>query len=338
MLTLDGSFGEGGGQILRTSLGLSLLTGTPFRIDNIRARRKNPGLRKQHLTAVNAAARVGSAEVRGAAIGSAVVTFSPQAVTGGEYHFAVGTAGSATLVLQTVLPALLSAPAPSVLVLEGGTHNAWAPPFDFLDRAFLPLLRRMGATVEATLERRGFYPAGGGRIRVSIKPAPNLSPLELHKRGETQVLRATAIVARLPADVAWRELHVLENKLGLEGSALHAVEDTTSPGPGNAVFVEIESANVTEVLTGFGRKGLRAEAVARDLAADVARHLDGDAPVGQHLADQLLIPLALAGGGGFTTGPVSSHSTTNMDVIGRFLPVRFEVTRPSDSTTRVEAG
>src|SRR5262245_8861795 len=164
MLIIDGSFGEGGGQILRTALGLSLVTGVPFRIEKIRAGRQKPGLMRQHLTAVNAAAQVGQAEVIGASVGSQELTFTPGKISPGDYTFAVGTAGSATLVLQTVLPALLTAAQPSFLTLEGGTHNPHAPPFDFLARAFLPLIGRMGPSVTATLIRPGFYPAGGGQF------------------------------------------------------------------------------------------------------------------------------------------------------------------------------
>src|SRR5262249_47279895 len=175
MISIDGSFGEGGGQILRTALGLSLFTGQPFRIDKIRAGRKNPGLLRQHLTAVKAAAKIGQAEVTGVNIRSTQLTFSPGPVAAGDYQVAVGTAGSATLVLQSVLPALLISDdqdRQTRLTLEGGTHNPFAPPFDFLAKAFLPLLERMGARIEVRLERYGFYPAGGGRFGMPIEP-PN---------------------------------------------------------------------------------------------------------------------------------------------------------------------
>src|SRR5262245_2007058 len=160
-ITIDGSAGEGGGQILRTALALSLVTARPFRIERIRAGRPKPGLLRQHLTAVQAAAKVGAARISGAEVGSLELTFEPTGLRGGAYDFAVGTAGSATLVLQTLLPALLRAREPSQLTIEGGTHNPYAPPFDFLARTFLPVLRRMGAAIEARLEAPGFYPAGG---------------------------------------------------------------------------------------------------------------------------------------------------------------------------------
>ncbi len=171
VLTIDGADGEGGGQILRTSLALSLVTGIPFRIERLRAGRPRPGLLRQHLTAAHAAAEVGQVQVTGAALGSLSLTFVPGRVTPGTYSFSVGTAGSTTLVLQTVLPALLLASEPSTLTLAGGTHNPFAPPFDFLAQAYLPLVNRMGPQVTATLERPGFYPAGGGTCQITIAPA-----------------------------------------------------------------------------------------------------------------------------------------------------------------------
>src|SRR5262245_39373106 len=263
MITIDGSFGEGGGQILRTALGLALVTGKPFRIVKIRAGRKQPGLLRQHLTAVNAASRIGSAEVTGASIGSTELSFTPQDLLAGDHSFAVGTAGSATLVLQTVLPALLVARGPSTLRLEGGTHNPFAPPFDFVDRAFLPLINRMGASVTARLERHGFYPAGGGKFSVSISPVRgSLKQLFMNERGDLRARRARAIVANLPLDIAQRELSVIAARLSWKKEWLRAETADNSPGPGNIVMVELESEHVTEIFTGFGQRGLRGEAVA----------------------------------------------------------------------------
>ena len=182
MLELDGSFGEGGGQILRTSLALSLITGTPFRIIRIRANRSKPGLRRQHLTAVRAAARVGNAQVEGDAVNSAELKFRPGKVTGGNYVFDVGTAGSTTLVFQAILPALLTTPEPSTLTLIGGTHNHGGPPWDFLHTVFLPVLAKMGGRVTKDIERLGFAPGGGGRWTARIEPS-TLTPLSLHHRG-----------------------------------------------------------------------------------------------------------------------------------------------------------
>src|SRR5262245_29250478 len=252
MLTVDGSQGEGGGQILRTSLSLSLVTGTPFRIERIRAGRAKPGLLRQHLTAVMAAAKVGGADVDGAVPGSNELVFRPRRVEPGTYRFAVGTAGSACLVLQTVLPPLLLAEGASLLTLEGGTHNPGAPPFDFVARAFLPRLAAMGARVRATLERPGFYPAGGGQMAVAIEPTSALQPLSLLERGEIRRRHGRAVVANLPQSIARRELATLKEKLGWAEAELEtAVAADGVRGPGNVVMLEIESAHVTEVFTGF---------------------------------------------------------------------------------------
>lgn len=323
MIDIDGSQGEGGGQILRTSLALSLCTGRPFRIHGIRARRPKPGLMRQHLTAVNAAAQLGRAQVAGAALGSLELTFAPEAVRPGSYRFAVGTAGSTTLVLQTVLPALLRADAASQLRLEGGTHNPLAPPFEFLALSFLPLVGRMGPRIAARLERYGFFPAGGGELCVEIEPARTLQPLHLDARGELRDLRAEAIVANLAPDIGRRELQAVKSALGLADSKLRLNDTPSARGPGNVLLIVQEYQQVTAVFTGFGERGVRAETVAARTVAAARAFAASDAAVDQHLADQLLLPLALAGGGSFTTGEPSGHTLTNSAVIEQFLPVRF---------------
>ncbi|HSN97391.1 MAG TPA: RNA 3'-terminal phosphate cyclase [Candidatus Nanopelagicales bacterium] len=324
MLTIDGSTGEGGGQILRTSLALSMVTGTPVRVARIRAGRAKPGLMRQHLTAVQAAARVGCAEVSGAAIGSGEITFRPGGIAPGDHRFAVGTAGSATLVLQTVLPALLSAPGPSHLVLEGGTHNPMAPPFDFMERAYLPLLGRMGPEVRATLERRGFYPAGGGRVQVEIAPAP-LRRLDLLERGEIKEQRLVATVVNLPGGIAAREIDAAAAVLGWDRRCYRQEVLSGEPGPGNVVTVDVVSEHVTEVFTGFGEKGVRAEQVGERVARETADYLRAGVPVGEHLADQLLLPMALAGGGSFRTVAPSSHTRTHAALIEQILGIRVRL-------------
>jgi RNA 3'-terminal phosphate cyclase (ATP) len=325
MLTIDGSSGEGGGQILRTALALSTVTGKPFRIEKIRAGRPKPGLLRQHLTAVKAAARISSATVGGVELGSGAVTFSPGPVAAGEYAFAIGTAGSATLVLQTVLPALLTATAPSKLILEGGTHNPMAPPFDFLAKTFLPLINRMGPIVTAELDRPGFYPAGGGRFSVSIKPASRLLPLEILERGAIRSIRARAIVANLPRSIAEREVKLVGRLLSLSEDSLIVEEVRGAPGPGNSVSVEIETEHHTEVFTGFGEVAVRAEGVATKVAQEARAYIASGVPVGRYLADQLLIPMALAGAGRFRTGALSRHTTTNLEVIRQFLDVNIDL-------------
>lgn len=323
MLLIDGSFGEGGGQIVRTALALSLLTGRALRMINIRAGRPRPGLLRQHLTAVKAAAEVSGARVSGASIGSRELVFQPGAVRPGDYRFSIGSAGSTTLVLQTILPALWTAPAASRLLLEGGTHNPHAPPADFLERSFLPIMNHLGPHVSLTLERHGFYPVGGGRMHVTVEPAAQLSPLVLNERGSIRRRRCRALVARLPKSIAERELAVIGERLQLPDDCLEAVELPPHYGPGNVVTIEIESEHVTEVFTGFGMRGVRAETVASGAADQALRYLAADAAAGEFLADQLLLPLVLAGCGSFTTLPLSQHSLTNMAVIEMFGQARF---------------
>jgi RNA 3'-terminal phosphate cyclase (ATP) len=325
MLTIDGARGEGGGQILRTALSLSLVTGRGFRIERIRAGRGKPGLLRQHLTAVQAAAAVGQARVDGAGIGSQALTFEPRACQGGAYQFAVGTAGSATLVLQTVLVPLLLAPSPSTLTLEGGTHNPCAPPFDFLSSAFLPIINRMGPSVDARLVRHGFYPAGGGRIVVSIMPAPRLQPVDLLDQNGVALTSVRVILANVPAHVGAREIAAVRRRLNPAEDACRVEEVRDSAGPGNVVMIELRSGGVVEVVTAFGEKGVSAESVA-DRAVDEARaYLAAGVPVGPHLADQLLVPFAVAGGGSFRTVAPTPHTRTNAEVIAKFLPVRIGI-------------
>jgi RNA 3'-terminal phosphate cyclase (ATP) len=320
MLQIDGAQGEGGGQVLRSALALSLVTGQAFEIRRIRAGRKRPGLMRQHLAAVRAAAAVGSAQVAGLTIGSPQVTFVPGTVRPGGYRFAVGSAGSATLVLQTVLPALARAAGPATVVLEGGTHNPFAPPFDFLEKAFLPLVGRMGPRVAVALDRPGFFPAGGGRFTARITPAARLRPLELPERGELLQLRGVAIVADLPRRIAEREAAVLADALPLAAEDL-TIREFHGCGPGNVVLVEVQSAHVSEVFSACGARGRPAESVARAAAEEVLGYLAAGVPVGRRLADQLLLPMALAGGGSFHTLEPSRHTRTNINVIGQFLDV-----------------
>jgi RNA 3'-terminal phosphate cyclase (ATP) len=274
---------------------------------------------RQHLTAVQAAAEVGQARVSGADVGSLALTFEPKATRAGEYHFSVGTAGSATLVLQTVFPALALAEGPSTVTVEGGTHNPMAPPFDFLARAFLPLVERMGPRCDAVLERPGFYPAGGGRFRVTIAPAAAFARLDLHERGEVRGRRATAVVALLARSIAERELKQVRDRLGWDPSALRIEHVSDAVGPGNVVTVEIESEQVTEVFTAFGERGVSAERVGANVADEVRDYLAAGVPVGRHLADQLLLPMALGGGGSFTTLAPTQHTRTHAEMLGIFL-------------------
>jgi RNA 3'-terminal phosphate cyclase (ATP) len=336
MLRIDGTLGEGGGQVLRTALGLSMVTGTPFVIEGIRAKRERPGLLRQHLTAVQAAARLADAAVTGADPGSQRLTFAPKTFVGGEHTFAVGTAGSVLLVAQAVLPALLTAQGTTRLVLSGGTHNPAAPPFDFLALTFLPLLERLGARARLTLERAGFYPAGGGRVVLEVEGGARLTPFHLLERGESVRRRAVARVAAVPGGVARREVDEVRQLLGWPEDAAVIEMLPADQGPGNALTLELGFEHVTEVVTGFGERGKSAERVAREAVEEVREYLAAGVPVGRHLADQWLIPLALAGGGAFRTLTPTPHTRTNAEVIERFLPVNIAFIDEGEHRTRVE--
>ena len=333
MITIDGSAGEGGGQVLRTALSLSMITGTPFRIEHIRAKRKRPGLLRQHLTCVTAAAKVSGAQVQGAELHSTTVTFEPGAILGGSYTFAIGTAGATTLVFQTVMPALLHADTASKIEFQGGTHNPFAPTFNYLERVFCPLLARMGAEVALRLRKPGFYPAGGGAWEAVIAPA-KLRPIKIEDAGARVSQSLRADVSVLPYLIAEREVATALQLLDWPAECGQA-RTVRADGHGNVLMVEIAHENVTEVFTGFGERGVSSEAVAAGVVDEVRAYLAASAPVGPHLADQLLLPLALAGGGSFVTGAVSEHARTNIAVIEKFLVIEFVIEQLDDTRWRL---
>ncbi len=318
MIEIDGAEGEGGGQVVRNACALSLATGQPFRIVRVRGKRDKPGLMRQHVTAIEAALAIGGAYAEGVAVGSSEISFTPRPVTPGEYRFAVGTAGSTSLVFQTVLMPLLLADAPSRLVLEGGTHNLLAPPFEFIAKTFVPVLRRMGAGIEVRLDRHGFFPRGGGRIEIDIQPS-KLAAIDCLERGALRSVSATAIFAALPFDIAERELNAARKVLAdWPDDAFGVRQLADEQGPGNALLLDAEFEQVTEVVTGFGKLGVSAESLAKKAANRMAGFLSSNAFAGPYLADQLLLPFALVGGGSFTTVKPSDHARTAADVIARF--------------------
>jgi RNA 3'-terminal phosphate cyclase (ATP) len=327
MITIDGAAGEGGGQVLRSACALSLITGESFRVTQIRGGRAKPGLMRQHVTAVEAACAVGGAACDGLAVGSSELVFRPGRVVPGDYRFAIGTAGSTALVLQTILPPLMLAAAPSHLVLEGGTHNMAAPPFEFLARTFLPIVNRMGPRIEARLVRHGFYPRGGGRVEIDIAPGKLTAPV-CRARGALVARSATALFAGLPFEIADREIATARRALTDWPEHAFAVRQLPQEeGPGNILLLEARFEQVTEIVSGFGQLGVSAEMVAKTAAARMAGYLASAAFAGPYLADQLLLPFALAGGGAFTTVKPSEHSLTSAALIERFLGRRYTFER-----------
>jgi RNA 3'-terminal phosphate cyclase (ATP) len=341
MIELDGAAGEGGGQILRSSLALSLCTGQPMTIRRIRARRPKPGLMRQHLACVNAAVAISGAKAEGAELGSQQLVFEPGAVRPGDYSFNVGTAGSCSLVLQTILPPLMMAQSTSRVVLGGGTHNPMAPPFHFLERCFAPLLSRLGVGLALELRRMGFYPAGGGEFSALITPATGgLVPVDLIERGALRGAYAECLAPGLPSRVASRELEAVGRLLGWTPEQLIAPAVRQNEGPGNALMATLVHEHVTELVTAFGEKGVSSEAVAASLSKEVQAFQRAAGALGPHLADQWMLPLALAVVGtkkpaSFTCTEMTDHSSTNIGVIEAFLPVQFEVAESDPSLWRV---
>lgn len=327
-IVIDGSQGEGGGQIFRTSLTLALCLGMPIRIENIRAGRRKPGLLRQHLTCLRAAADISSAEVIGAELGASCVSFAPAEVRGGHYEWAIGSAGSTTLVFQTVALPLALAGAQSTIRLQGGTHNGMAPSVDFIEHSYLPLLKKMGINIAINLQEHGFYPNGGGQWKIDIagKDARHASkqPLSICQRGELMRITAVATSAHIPAHVAQRELAVLQRKLELRSQdAKQQLVD--SAGPGNCVSVRARYDNICAVFETLGERGRAAEKVANDAAKLFRRWERDEVAVDSHLADQLLLPMLLTSGGEFTTARPSKHLATNIDVIRQITGVEITI-------------
>ena len=317
-VNINGSFGEGGGQILRTSLALSVITQTPFVIEKIRAGRKKDGLLRQHLACVRAAKQISNAQCEGDELRSTRLSFAPQNVNAGHYSFAIGSAGSASLVLQTVIYPLLMAEGESTVTVAGGTHNRWAPTYDFLQESFLPQLRAMGAEVELSLTRPGFFPAGGGEMVCKIKPWKNRRALHLNQRGAAKERRALVSQAKVPLEVAQKEFAKLRKELNISfGDEVRDYKD--SVGAGNVLSMHLDFEKLTASFTSFGERGLPAAKVSAALAKEVRRYLEQEAPVEEYLADQLILPMCLVGEGSFTSALWSLHASTNIEVVSIFL-------------------
>lgn len=337
MITIDGTTGEGGGQVLRSSLTLSLATQQPFTITNIRKKRSRPGLLRQHLASTLAAEAISSADVTGARMGSTELVFRPGKVVPGEHTFKVGTAGSCLLVLATVFLPLAMAGGPSRLVLEGGTHNPAAPPFPFVAEALFPALAKAGYHAEATLVRPGFFPAGGGRVEVAIAGGARPSRVDWLETGKRVAERGRAIVSALPSNIALRELETLASVAGLSKRADLRPEVVRDPvGPGNALVVTVVYEHATHVVTGFGEKGAPAERIGGAVGALVAALAAADVPVCEHLADQLVLPLALGRGGAFRTVQPTPHFDAQCAVVRAFLGLEVRRTREAAGTFLIE--
>ncbi len=327
MIQIDGSAGEGGGQVLRSALTLSVLTGQPVHLHHIRARRSKPGLAAQHLKAVEAAAAMSAAVVEGAEPGSVTLTFKPATIQAGDYYLDIGTAGATSLVLQTIFLPLSAAGAVSRVRLVGGTHVPWSPAFHYLQLQWLPFMREIGCDAGLVLEQAGFYPRGGGRTEITIQPTGPRQPLQLVTRGPLQRIWGLSAVANLSPSIAERQQRqALQRLAGVAGPVSIELLDLPAAGQGTFLLLLAECTVGRACYVALGERGKPAERVA-DEAVDALLHwLHGDGAIDEYLADQLLLPLALADGPSILrTSEVTQHLLTNAEVIRQFLPVRIEI-------------
>lgn len=330
-LHIDGSYGEGGGQLIRTALALAAVTRTDLALTNIRARRKKPGLQAQHLTAVQLAADLCTAELAGAALGSDTLHVYPGGpVIPGLYRRDIGTAGAMALVLQTALLPLALVGAPSQILLTGGSHVPFAPTIDYLEKVYLPAVQRLGIQAQLHLAQAGFYPRGGGEARLEIAPTAGLRPLELIERGALRRLTAVVTTSNLPAHVAERGVATLTRRIGvmlLARQLTVEVRELPSSGVGAVVLLAAECESGHGGFIALGAPGLPMERVAERACDDFTEWWYSGATCDAHLADQLILPLALAGGASrWTTPAVTEHLRTVIWLVEQFLPVRFTLT------------
>jgi len=334
MWTVDGSRGEGGGQVLRTALTAALLRQEPVRIAAIRKNRSKPGLLPSHLAAVRAAAAISGGRLEGAELRSTEVELHPGPIVPGRHAFAIGTAGSTTLVLQTVLLPLLRHGGRFEVELEGGTHNPKAPPFDFLQKTYVPVLRRLGAKIEVELGRIGFAPRGGGRFVARIDGGAFEGHVDLEDRGDVRSTRVRALLSHLPPHIGEREVDRIKNRLTPRPREAR-LETISATGPGNVVIIEVESDALTEVFTSFGRRHVAAEQVADEVWSEAIFYLESRAVVGPHLADQLVPLLALRGRGAFLTVYPTLHTHTQVELVNELFGVAIRIDEVDPKTWRI---
>jgi RNA 3'-terminal phosphate cyclase (ATP) len=337
MILIDGTLGEGGGQILRTALSLSAITGKAFRLINIRRKRKKPGLRHQHLACVNAAAEICQAHCTGNALESTELEFSPGTIQAGNYFYNIPTAGSAMQVIQTVLPILSHAEGASKVTVRGGTHNPGAPPFEFFTTSFLPLLNELGLVAALKLLKYGFYPVGGGEIVTTIQPRTQSdNEFSCCGRGELDEMTGEILISWLPLSIAERESKIIQSKLGLPAAKTKITEVTNSPGPGNVILIRASFGERTHVFTAFGWKGKPAEQVAAEACEAYFNFHRSGAAMDEHLTNQILLYLASGKGGAFTAERISLHTQTNIEIIKQFLETNIEVKKKDEGCYEVQ--
>ncbi len=327
MLEIDGSFGEGGGQVLRTSLSLSCLLNKPFRIFNIRIKRKKPGLMPQHLMGIRALKLISNAKVEGDSVGSTELIFEPKDVKAGDYVFDIGTAGSISLLLQALLPPLIFAKDRSSLSLRGGTHVPFSPTFHYINEVFIPVLHKLGIEIKADIESYGFYPKGGGKVKVEITPADRIIGTNLLDRGEIKSIKGISGVGNLPLSIAERQKDSAVKVLASQGLKAE-IESIAVPAFGNGtfIFLKAETENCIAGFSSLGERGKRAELVGEEVAKSFLDYYLTNMCLDPHLADQIVLYLSIAHGeSSFTTSEITNHLFTNLWVMERFLGTFYKI-------------
>ncbi len=336
MIEVDGSLGEGGGQILRTSVSLAAVTREPVKITNIRAGRKNPGLAPSHITSIEAVARIADADVDGLYQGSKEVIFSPRDLLGGEFEFDIGTAGSISLVLQSCLiPSILSK-ARTVLEIRGGTDVNWSPPIDYMRMVHLPMVERFGPSCDLELASRGFYPEGGGDVRVEISPVTKLSSVSIESPGNVRSIEGIAFAQNLPEDIALRIKHAAIKRLPAFKEVSVELDYRRGHSRGAGLVLVARCDNTILGASALGAKGIRSETLGENCALDLTETVRSGATVDEHMLDQILPYMALADGESLVVGEeMSAHAETNIAVIEKFIGPRFSIQK-QDGLVRVQ--
>jgi RNA 3'-phosphate cyclase len=335
LIEIDGSYGEGGGQILRTSIALAALTMKPIRISKIRAGRPQPGLKKQHLSGIKITGQLVDATIEGLDVGSTEIAFVPNQRRGGSFSIDIGTAGSISLILQAVLPPAVLAPDPISFQIRGGTDVKWSPPVDYLSNVFCPLLSRLGPIVEIEQKKRGHYPRGGGEVLCKVTPTKELNPLNQIDFGEVSNIAGISHCVRLPAHVAERQAmsaeEVIRDKFDVEAGIeieAYSKRDDQHLGPGSGIVLWAEGSNGTRIgANHLGDRGVRAEVVGMKAAEELVHEVTSGRAIDSHLADMIVPYLAVAKGES-TIGisEITSHLTTNLWTIEQILgtPMNLE--------------
>ncbi|MHA1596292.1 MAG: RNA 3'-terminal phosphate cyclase [Candidatus Asgardarchaeia archaeon] len=336
LIEIDGSMGEGGGQILRMSLALSSVLKVPVRVYNIRKRRPKPGLMPQHLNVVNILSKITDAEVFGAKIGSRDVVFKPKRIRGGKYKVDVGTAGSISLILQAILPATVFADGEVEIELTGGTDTFWSPPIDYMRFVFLPIIRKMGADIDIELIRRGHYPKGGGKVRVHVNPSDRLKAIKITERGNIGAIKGISHCVRLPSHVAERQARSAEEyirKSGFEDLDIDIkveyYERGKDPhlGPGSGIVLWTVSDRDSIIGSdSLGERGKPAEKVGLECAEKLVKQIRSGAALDKHMGDMLIVWMLVADGKSeISTSELTMHAKTCIELSKIFTDARIEV-------------